>query len=46
MIISMEKYLKEQRREKPIVEQKRKNTYNVITGRKSQHIGERGKRYR
>ncbi len=47
----MEKYLRKQRRGKPIVEQKRnityesttegKDTYDVMRARKSQHIGER-----
>ncbi len=39
----MEKYLRELRGEKPIVEQKRKNTSDVMRRGKSQHIGERAK---
>ncbi len=39
----MKKYLWGQRKEKPVVEQKRKNTYDVMREGKSQHIGEPAK---
>jgi hypothetical protein len=40
----LEKYPKrEQRRRKPIVEQKRKNTYDIMKGRKSRHRREHAK---